>query len=64
MSSSSGSEIEEIQMQIDANQNLTNLNESLHVIEESPVKLQGLLLHDQIMVKENYPEHINLMNPN
>ena len=42
MSSSSGSEIEEIQMQIDANQNLTNLNESLHVIEESPVKLQGL----------------------
>ena len=29
-------------MQIDANQNLTNWNESLHVIEESPVKLQGL----------------------
>ena len=42
MSCSSGSEIEEIQMQIDANQNLTNLNESLHVIKESPVKLQGL----------------------
>ena len=42
MSSSSGSEIEESQMQIDANQNLTNLNESLHVIGESPVKLQGL----------------------
>ena len=42
MSSSSGSEIEEIQMQIDANKNLTDLNESLHVIEESPVKLKGL----------------------
>ena len=42
MSSSSESEIEDMQMQIDANQNLTNLNESLHVIEESPVKLQGL----------------------
>ena len=42
MSSSSGRKIEEIEMQIDANQNLTNLNKSLHVIEESPVKLQGL----------------------
>ena len=42
MSSSSGSKIEEIPMHIDANQNLTNLNKSLHAIEESPVKLQGL----------------------
>jgi len=56
MSSSSGSEIEEIQMHIDANQNLASLNEILHaIVESSVISSVKLLLHDQIMINENCP---------
>ena len=42
--SSSGSEIEDVQSQIEANSSLSSLNDSLHTLGESPIKLHSVAL--------------------
>ena len=42
--SSSGSEIEDVKSQIEANSSLSSLNDNLHTFGESPIKLHSVAL--------------------